>query len=189
VAAISEHITEGTRRDRTLDTFRRYCAGKSVRDIFNATGRPKPTISYDLHTVEEWIGKRFIRSGQAPSVRQAIARITREERKGRQKAASVRDLHALRTTFVTLALSVGVPMELVRRVTGHATVEVVLKHYFRPDREQFKAALVGAMPKVLTGRRGRMKPAEELAALATKYAAGTATDADKAKFRKLAAMV
>ncbi len=34
-----------------------------------------------------------------------------------------------------------------------------------------------------------MKPAEELAALATKYAAGTATDVDKAKFRKLAAMV
>jgi integrase len=189
IATIVEHIAEGARRDRTLDTFRRYCAGKSVRDIFKATGRPKPTISYDLHTVEEWIGKRFIRSGQAPSVRQAIARVTREERKGRQKAASVRDWHALRTTFVTLALSAGVPMELVRRVTGHATVEVVLKHYFRPDREQFKAALVGAMPKVLTGGRGRMKPAEELAALATKFAAGAATDGDKAKFRKLAAMV
>ena len=58
-----------------------------------------------------------------------------------QRTASVRDWHALRSTFVTLALSAGVPVELVLRVTGHATVEVVLKHYFRPDREQFKAAL------------------------------------------------
>ena len=74
-------------------------------------------------------------------------------------------------------------------MTGHATVEVVLKHYFRPDREQFKAALVGAMPKVLTGRSAKMKPAEELAAIAGRMAAGTATDDDKARFRKLAAKV
>ena len=76
---------------------------------------------------------------------------------------------------------------MVRRVTGHATVEVVLKHYFRPDREQFKAALNGAMPYVLTGRSARKKPAEELAALAAKLAAGNATDEDKARLRKLAA--
>jgi hypothetical protein len=34
-----------------------------------------------------------------------------------------------------------------------------------------------------------MKPAEELVALTTKFAAGAATDGDKEKFRKLAAMV
>jgi hypothetical protein len=106
-----------------------------------------------------------------------------------QRAASVRDWHALRATFVTLALSAGVPVELVRRVTGHATVEVVLKHYFRPNREQFKAALVDAMPKVLTGKAVRMRPVEELAAIAAKLAAGTATEGDKEKFRKLAVKV
>jgi hypothetical protein len=42
-------------------------------------------------------------------------------------------------------------MELVRRVTGHSTVDVVLKHYFRPGREAFKLALETAMPKMLTG--------------------------------------
>jgi hypothetical protein len=104
-------------------------------------------------------------------------------------AGRVHDWHALRATFVTLTLSAGVPVELVLRVTGHATVEVVLKHYFRPDREQFKAALVGAMPKVLTGKTARMKPAVELAAIAAKLAAGTATEAEKEKFRKLAAKV
>ena len=34
--------------------------------------------------------------------------------------------------WYALALAAGVPVELVRRVTGHATVETVLKHYFRP---------------------------------------------------------
>ena len=37
------------------------------------------------------------------------------------------------------------------RVTGHSTVEVVLKHYFRPGREAFRAALGKALPKMLTG--------------------------------------
>jgi integrase len=65
--------------------------------------------------------------------------------------ASVKDFHSLRTTWITMALSAGVPMELVRRVTGHSTVEVVLKHYFRPGREAFRSALVTAMPHMLTG--------------------------------------
>jgi hypothetical protein len=48
----------------------------------------------------------------------------------------------------------GVPVELVRRVTGHATVEVVLKHYFRPDREQFRTAMRDGLPTMLTGEGG-----------------------------------
>ena len=68
--------------------------------------------------------------------------------------ASVKDFHSLRTTWITMALSAGVPMELVRRVTGHSTVEVVLKHYFRPGREAFRTALETAMPRMLTGKTG-----------------------------------
>ncbi len=73
----------------------------------------------------------------------------KREDSGRQ--ASVKDFHSLRTTWITMALSAGVPMELVRRVTGHSTVDVVLKHYFRPGREAFRDALETAMPKMLTG--------------------------------------
>jgi len=40
-------------------------------------------------------------------------------------------------------------MELVRRVTGHSTVYVVLKHYFRPKREEFREALEDSLPSVL----------------------------------------
>lgn len=187
-AAIAEKVPEGPRRDRVLDVFRRYCAGASLREIVKATGHAKCTVSYDLHAVEEMIGKSFLRV-QTPSVKKAIRAATQVKRARGQRAASVRDWHALRATFVTLALSAGVPVELVRRVTGHATVEVVLKHYFRPDREQFKAALADAMPKVLTGKTARLKPMEELATISARLAAGTATEKDKARFRVLAPKV
>jgi hypothetical protein len=62
----------------------------------------------------------------------------------------VRDFHSFRVTWITLALAAGVPLELVQRVTGHRTVEVVMKHYFRPGREDFRTAILKAMPKMLT---------------------------------------
>jgi len=72
-------------------------------------------------------------------------------RKESGKLASVKDFHSLRTTWITMALSAGVPMELVRRVTGHSTVNVVLKHYFRPGREVFRQTLENSLPQVITG--------------------------------------
>lgn len=84
---------------------------------------------------------------------------TQAERQNGTKKASVKDFHSLRTTWITLALSAGVPMELVRRVTGHATVDVVLKHYFRPGREDFRKALQTAMPKVITSSQNQLPPA------------------------------
>jgi len=101
----------------------------------------------------------------------------------------------LRATWVTLALSAGVPMELVRRVTGHATVEVVLQHYFRPGREQFRTILTDAMPDVLTGGKPVKAIDEgessggEMAILLAKIQNGTATTADKKRFKALAAKV
>jgi len=195
--AIEANTSEGERRERIADTFRRYAAGASVRDIQKDVGCARSTVSADLAAVEEWTGKRFVRrrpgrhtKGSRNGVKEAIARVTRVEREHGQRAGSVRDWHALRTTFVTLALSAGVPIELVRRVTGHATVDVVLRHYFRPDREQFRAALTNAMPGVLTGgKRKRLPPAEELVAIAGKVAAGTATEKDKKRLRVLAAKV
>jgi integrase len=81
------------------------------------------------------------------------------EKRGKRRA-SVKDFHSLRTTWITMALSAGVPMELVRRVTGHATTDVVLKHYFRPGRKDFRKALKNAMPKMLTDGGGMGKEAE-----------------------------
>ena len=48
-----------------------------------------------------------------------------------------------------MALTAGVPLELVQRVTGHKTTDVVLTHYFHPGREEFKQQLQAKMPQLL----------------------------------------
>lgn len=70
----------------------------------------------------------------------------------------MRDFRSLRVTWVTLALTAGVPLELMQRVTGHKTTDAVLKHYFRPGQEDFRQALEGAMPKLLTTGSGSERP-------------------------------
>lgn len=81
-------------------------------------------------------------------------------RKEGLRRASVRDFHSFRVTWVTLALTAGVPLELVQKVTGHKTTDIVLKHYFQPGRETFRQALQTAMPKLLTN--GQKPPKERL---------------------------
>lgn len=70
----------------------------------------------------------------------------------RKKRANLIGWHSFKTTWVTLALSAGVPREIVMAVTGNQAVEVVLKHYFRPDRETMRATLVNVMPAQLTAK-------------------------------------
>jgi hypothetical protein len=62
------------------------------------------------------------------------------------------DFHSFRVTWVTLALSGRVPIELVRRVTGHSTAEVVLKHYHQPGRDHLRRGLKDKMPAFLSAR-------------------------------------
>ena len=69
--------------------------------------------------------------------------------KGLRKAR-VHGMHSFRVTWVTLALTNNVPMELVRRVTSHQSVEVVLKCYFKPGQEALSRELTEKMPRVFT---------------------------------------
>ncbi len=85
------------------------------------------------------------------------------ERKEGLRRASVRDFHSFRVTWVTLALTAGVPLEIVQKVTGHRTTDIVFKHYFQPGREEFRRTLQSAMPKLLTN--GNKTPKEEMLAI------------------------
>ena len=42
-------------------------------------------------------------------------------------------------------------MELVQKVTGHATVQIVLDNYYQPDREHFRMIVQTAMPSFMAG--------------------------------------
>jgi hypothetical protein len=75
-----------------------------------------------------------------------------QERKSGLRKASIRDFHSFRVTWVTLALTAGVPLEIVKKITGHRTAEIVVKHYFQPGREAFRQTLAGKLPAMLGGQ-------------------------------------
>jgi hypothetical protein len=111
-------------------------------------------VSNYLNAIEKAVGCQIVRGraegGSMAALLKTDSDLLRTEREGGKRRASVRDFHSLRITWVTLALTAGVPLELVQKVTGHKTTDIVLKHYFQPGREAFRQALNAAMPKLLT---------------------------------------
>jgi hypothetical protein len=102
-----------------------------------------------LNALEEITGCEVLRRPNRPEP--SLGSIVVENADQRLKRGSVRGWHSFRTTFVTRALSAGMPEELVRRVTGHTTVDVVRTHYLQPDREDFRREFERVAPKMTLG--------------------------------------
>jgi len=131
---------------RMREVFTAYMDGQGINEVMASTGASRGSVSGHLNEIAEAIGCTVVR-GRKVAPRTDVLQV--ERGKG-QRRASVRDFHSFRVTWITLALAAGIPIELVQRVTGHRTVEVVMKHYFRPGREDFRQAIMRAMPKMLT---------------------------------------
>jgi integrase len=148
-----------SKRKMLLGILNRYAKGESYTAISAATGKSKGGISTMLHTVQKWSELKFI--PDAPDgksgIRAQVDTLTRVERKFGTRHASKYDFHALRTTFVTLALSAGIGVEVLKALTGHATVEIVMRHYFKPKGSDFADQLTKAMPAVLTATPNALK--------------------------------
>lgn len=167
----------GNRGRRIANNLKYYSQGLSVRDIEKMTDIPRSTVSADLHIVQDLTGKRFLPT-KPQKTRKAIQELTRQKRT-QGRSASIKDWHALRTTFVTLALTAGIPIELLKKVTGHTTVDIVLENYFNPNKEQFKEAFFKAMPEVISGKKTQVKQISNIKVLAEKVATGTATEIEQ----------
>ena len=136
---------ESTKADRMRVVLDQYLGGASIDTIVKETGYGQGTVSAYLNEIQRGAGVPLIRT---PPKKRGLERLQAARTNGLRRA-SIRDFHSFRVTWITLALAAGVPLELVQRVTGHRTVEVVMKHYFRPGREDFRAAILKAMPKML----------------------------------------
>ncbi len=154
------NMTAG-KRTRLRTVFSLYMDGWSMPRLARELNVSKGTVSGHISEVAKAIGTAVVRGQPARPLPNLILGVTQAKNGDAQrcKRANLRGWHSFRTTFITLALSAGMPMELVRRVTGHTTVEVVLKHYFRPDREEYRKAMQAAMPKLLTN--GSKTPQDE----------------------------
>jgi integrase len=111
-------------------------------------------VSGYLNEIEAAVECRIVRGrsegGSVATALKGDSSLLRVRRKDRERRASIRNFHSFRVTWVTLALTAGVPLELVQKVNGHETTDSVLKHYFQPGREDFRQTLQSAMPKLLT---------------------------------------
>ena len=139
---------------KMLQVFDLYMAGKSTAEIAAELEISKGSVSLHFKRIEEAVGFPVVRSRRLKRIGKARGAV-HASRPGLRKV-NQRGFHAFRATWVTLALTAGVPMDLVRKVTGHTTADTVMTHYFQPGQEAFRETLLKAMPTLLTG--GGAKP-------------------------------
>jgi integrase len=156
---------------RMRAVFNAYMDGTPGAEIVTANGVSKGTVSGYLNEIELSIGARVIRGRHGAAgynlsalIKAGGAGICSQKTKGLRRT-SIRGFQSFRVTFVTIALTSGVPMELVRKITGHRTVEVVLTNYFHPGMDDIRKAFQDAMPRLLmNGAKSRDEQLLEMVA-------------------------
>jgi hypothetical protein len=156
--AYLDRLGATSKAEKMRAVFTAYLDGQTLDQVMATTGCSRGSVSGYLSELERETGCRIVRGHRRALKTDGL----QAERETGKRRASVRDFHSFRVTWITLALAAGVPLELVQRVTGHRTVEVVIKHYFRPGREDFRQAIMKAMPKMLAEGGGRMSAKEEI---------------------------
>lgn len=87
-------------------------------------------------------------------------RITRP---GGGRKASLRGFHSFKTTWITIALSNGVPIEIVKKITGNQSVDIVLDNYFQPGIKEMRSLIQAKLPGVITDGGDTIHPRIEAA--------------------------
>ncbi len=151
-AVVSAKMT-AKKRTKMEGLLKAYASGQSFRDIEKAQDVSRGGISNLLHEAEGLSGVRFLpdlpRKGEG--LKKVIKNTLRKERTIGMRSASLYDFHALRTTFVTQAILGGMSIDKLKALTGHTTVDIVLRHYFKPRGTDVAKELEAALPASLTG--------------------------------------
>ncbi len=138
------------RKDKARRILELHFAGKQGKEIAEAVGASAGTVSDYLHSMEEVARIALVSAPKIDeSARATLAEI--EDGEQRKQRGSLCGWHSFRTTFCTLALENNVPMEILQKITGHKTGEIVLKHYDRRGREAMRKVIGDAMPQAIAG--------------------------------------
>ena len=154
-AAMKKEGWSQKRKAKAYNILQRHLSGETGMDIAAALDISRGAVSTYLHELE---GLTRLAIVTPPAIEKpepstcTVGEITPEM--PRLKRPSLKSWHSFRTTWTTMALAAGVPLEIVRRVTGHRTAEVVMENYFRPGRDHFRQVLSANMPKALVGNGG-----------------------------------
>jgi integrase len=185
------------KRDRIMDTLRRYAKGDTLREI--AEGQKEEglrhgdgRVSDDMKEAEDISGYSFFKEGSGKvTIRDRIKKM-RKRRGSGMNSASLLGWHNLRGTFVTIALSSGVPFEDVAACTGHTFAKTMRDHYYKPTREHTKKAMLrakdafSATPKQLPASEAPALPkAKESRVAMIAEALGGLTEEEKLELDKI----
>jgi integrase len=177
-------------KDTMREVFDLYSTGTTLPDIAKQLEISKGSAMNYLKRIESVAGfpiiRREVRRIQDMKVIAASGpgetEPERPDKRGKLRVNN-RGFHALRATFTTQALAAGVPVEVVKMITGHTITETVLKHYFNPDEQTLFSRMQGAMPKLIT--QGSKSPKDTLLA----YAAALPSRITDKHRRELAALI
>ena len=147
-------------KDQLIEVFDLYSSGSVTADIAKTMKVSKGSVSNYLNMIEKFAGHPIVRREvlaalkkqaiMTPAEPSATESPARTDKRGVIRV-NARGFHALRATFTTQALAAGVPVEVVKLITGHSITETVLKHYFNPDEATVLKTVEKAMPRLLTG--------------------------------------
>lgn len=100
-------------------------------------------------SLEDGVLRLVRRAGINTEVREAPV----EERAVRLRKAPQHGFHVFKTTFITLALNSGIPVEMVRKVVGNSALEVVLDTYYQPAKQAIKDQFNSKLAAVMSGKK------------------------------------
>lgn len=151
----------GKRQAKGKEILARHLRGETGRQIAEALGTTPGGVSTYLHDLEELTRIAIVTtplSDEPPPEPSALTVGEIAPDNPRKRRPSLKGWHSFRTTWITLAVAAGVPVELVAKVSGHRTGETLLKYYNRAGREQFQRVLGDNLPRALVGDGGAAKP-------------------------------
>lgn len=135
IDAIGNAGYQPSKTERCIKAYTLYASGKTYRQVQHDTGMSRGQISMYFAEIEKLTGQKIIRWSKmkAEDTRRALVEKTRQSRNA-GNAASLYGWHSLRATFVVIALSNGIPIEVVRRIVGHSTVAMT-EQYYNPTKK------------------------------------------------------
>lgn len=122
---------KGRKRSRRVQLTKKVAPGflESLRYMREAQSRYRGRLVADTDRVF-WSRRRFqlpkTKSRLLPFINEAMDRAGIEKRDSDGRAL---DIHSFRTTFVTRCLRAGIDVVTVSKMTGHRSIDTLLRHY------------------------------------------------------------
>lgn len=121
------------KRARIGETYRRLLIGQDAKQIQAETGVYKSQYCTDLADLEHLTGLE-LRPRKGRRTLRDLLRRTRQERATGVRSACLYGWHSFRAAFVVLAYTAGVPLDIIKQIVGHTTVEMTMR-YLHPTEQ------------------------------------------------------